>query len=380
MEPLIGDLAVPDTAVAATDVPRTWVLPEHKIVYVSIAKNACTSIKWLLAEISGQDIQRFFDHPSAEASRRMLVHNRRRWQRTPPLRRLSVDARRDISPSNGWFVFSVVRDPRLRLFSAWQSKFLVGDPIYSHRKYARQPWLPRIPENAEQVLQDWERFLTVLEAGDGPAEDWHFEAQTRQLSEDVVPYSRVYEITELSQLSGDLSEHLGTVTGSAPELSLSRENDTPLRAGREVFDHGIAERIENLYEADFARFGSLWSLDAVRSRPIDWGPDAYTNIAVRRAANERIADLHRMVRRSNREAADLRAELERTRAARSEAENGRTGAEEAPDPAPAGTAADRAQQGRVDRDASDGSRGATSAQVRRRLRSVRRAVGRRMER
>ena len=43
---------------------------------------------------------------------------------------LAVGARSSaaISPENGWFVFTVVRHPAARLFSAWQSKLLLREP------------------------------------------------------------------------------------------------------------------------------------------------------------------------------------------------------------------------------------------------------------
>ena len=34
---------------------RSYVLPEHKIMFISVAKNACTSVKWLLADLARGD-------------------------------------------------------------------------------------------------------------------------------------------------------------------------------------------------------------------------------------------------------------------------------------------------------------------------------------
>ncbi len=308
----IADLASPATAAQAAEVRNTYVLPRQKIVFTSIGKNACTSIKWLLAEISGQDVESFRSHPSAEPSRRMLIHNRKLWQNTPRLSDLDAGTLGTISPSNGWFVFGVVRDPRLRLFSAWQSKFLVGDPIYFHRKWAGRDWLPRTPTSPEEVLADWARFVDVLTAGrggGGPAGDGHFAPQTSRLREDLVPYSRVYEISEIGQLTGDLTDHLATVGQHVGELTLARENDTPLAAGREVFPDEIRQKIERHYAADFDRFGALWSLEKVMSRPISWTEQSMNDIAARRAVHERIADLREMVREANRNAIALEREL-----------------------------------------------------------------------
>lgn len=313
----IATLHSPATAINAGNVRNSWVLPEQKVVFVSIGKNACTSIKWLLAEISGQDIAGILGSDAPQSTRRMLIHRRSSWKNTPRLVDLDPKALAEIGPENGWFVFAVVRDPRLRIFSAWQSKFLVGDPLYCFQKHAGRHWLPRTPESPQDVLEDWQRFILALEneqgAGGPPFGDGHFAPHTARLHEDVVPYSRIYEISELSELTADLEGHLRATTGSSPELALARENDTPLSAGREVYENGIRERIEKLYASDFERFGDLWSFEKIMSRPIDWTDVAMRDIAARRAINERVADLNTKLADRDRRVGQLTKENARLR-------------------------------------------------------------------
>src|SRR5690625_3323716 len=104
---------------------NSFVLPEHKIVYMSVTKAACTSLRWMIAHLSGEDLEGFHRTPVGHQTRLMTVHNRRRWARTPQLQDLSEDQLARISRDDGWFIFAVVRDPWSRLWSAWQSKFLV---------------------------------------------------------------------------------------------------------------------------------------------------------------------------------------------------------------------------------------------------------------
>lgn len=305
----IADLDSPRTAEGAGRVGDTFVLPEHRILFVSIAKNACTAVKWALADISGQDRRSLYEGYYPEPTRRMMIHQRRRWHGVPELGDLSPEQLRQIGPDNGWFVFAVVRDPRLRLWSAWQNKFLVGDPAYTHQRFAASTWLPRTPQSSVDVLTDWAAFVNVLGSGiaDDPARDRHFVSQTRRLHEQVIPYSRVYEIGEMGELTKDLEAHLERV-GAPQRIDMPRENDTPLRAGREVFENGIRERIEALYAPDMRRFGHLWPFDDVMSRSVSWSADALRDVAMRRAMNERVADLHRTT-------TQLRGEIRRLRLA-----------------------------------------------------------------
>ncbi|GAA1710090.1 hypothetical protein GCM10009809_03040 [Isoptericola hypogeus] len=315
--------ASPPDATRAGDVENSWILPEQKIMFVSIGKNACTSIKWLLAEISGQDVGRILSADSLQSTQRMLIHRRQSWRDTPKLTQVDDATRAAISPGNGWFVFAVVRDPRLRAFSAWQSKFLVGDPSYSGRKYVGRDWLPRTPETARDVLEDWEKFVGALERGRDrggiSTGDGHFAPHTARLSEAVVPYSRIYDMSEIGQLTGDLAAHLVATVGSSPELTLARENDTPLKAGREVFAGGLLERLETIYASDFERFGDLWAASSATTmeRPVGWTPDALRDIAARRAINEHVAALDakltargRRIKELNRRNAELQERLD----------------------------------------------------------------------
>lgn len=313
---LVTDLRSPETAVDAGSVRNTWVLPTQKVVFTSIGKNACTSIKWLLAESSDQDLDGFLRRPSDEPTRRNQIHNRGLWRDTPRLSDLDRRELAGISPANGWFVFAVIRDPRLRVFSAWQSKFLVGDPHYYHRRWAGRDWLPRTPRSVDDVLEDWRRFVEALVSGtarSSPVADGHFAPQTDRLHESLVPYTRLYEIRELGDLVADLTDHLDRTVGFAPALALGRENETPLQAGREVFDGGIREALEQHYAADFERFGGLWSLEKVSSTPVSWVPEVFTDIAARRAIHERYADVREMLRLANRRSAQLSREAARAR-------------------------------------------------------------------
>lgn len=100
---------------------NSFVLPQHKIVYLSVTKVACTSLRWMLADLAGEDLRSFSRNATAVQSRLMTIHNGRyRWKHVRNLREMPRDEVAEVSPRNGWFVFAVVRDPWSRLWSAWQ--------------------------------------------------------------------------------------------------------------------------------------------------------------------------------------------------------------------------------------------------------------------
>jgi hypothetical protein len=241
-----------------TDLPphktATYVLPRWKLVYVSVPKAACTSLKWLLADLQGERRERFHATLSTETGRNMTVHRRARWQHTPMLHELSDADLEQITPDNGWFVFAVVRHPSARLWSGWQSKLLLREPRFA-KLYPEAPW-PRMPASTSDVVEEFHRFVRALdEEPDQPIfGDRHFLRQVELLRIDHTPYSRIYPTSQIPQLLDDLEKHL-LPQGLDRMPELSRNNETPLRPVAAVFSAEISQIISRHYAPDFDRFG-----------------------------------------------------------------------------------------------------------------------------
>lgn len=249
---------------------RTFVIPEVKMMYVQVNKNACTSLKWMIAEVAGEDLTQFGPSMEASTSGPDDIHDRRQWRRIPKLSQLDPALRAHIHPDNGWFVFGVTRDPRSRLFSAWQSKLLLDNPGYIGMR--GQTWYPRHPATTESVIADFATFVDLFERDPsvGIRRDGHFRDQVEMLHLDLVDYTEIYDIRELDRLQTDLRSHLDGV-GWTGKVVLPRFNDTPLRPNGQPFVDGIRERVEKIYAADFQRFGDRWDFAAIEKVP-DWTP------------------------------------------------------------------------------------------------------------
>jgi hypothetical protein len=284
---------------------RAYVVPELKLLYISVAKNACTSLKWLLAELAGEDLTRFRLGAGPFVSPDEGIHVRRRWQRTPKLNEIPVSVRSQISPDNGWFVFGVVRDPRVRLFSAWENKFLLRNPAYT--KWRDEPWFPRVPSSPDEVAEDFAAFVEVLHKDPDAAvvQDAHFLPQSPFLSPDVVPYSRIYEISEMKLLLRDLNAHV-VEQGRPGDLQLRRSNDTPLKATAQMFGGEVRGRIEEFYAEDFQRFGHFWDFAKIETAP-EWTRRDLDELQSRIVLAERINELLGLLAESKKSVAESRA-------------------------------------------------------------------------
>jgi len=290
-------------------ITRTYLAPDIKVMFESVNKNACTSLKWLMAELAGEDLARFRAGRRPFVSDSEAVHDRSLWIASPKLDVMSAEERRGIHPDNGWFIFGVVRDPRLRLFSAWQNKLLIETP--SSQKWRDEPWYPHHPLTRESVIDDFASFVGAL--SDEPdlwlrVHDPHFRDQTELLAEHLIPYTRIYEIHELSHLCADLERHLAQ-QGHVREIRLPRVNPTPLHAAPEVFANGVREVVERIYAADFARFGDLWdfaSVEAARS----WTSAELMACEHESELGSRIAELHAHMTQARRRSDDAQDDID----------------------------------------------------------------------
>ncbi|WP_395693315.1 sulfotransferase family 2 domain-containing protein [Nocardioides sp.] len=295
-------------------VSRTYLAPGVKVMFESINKNACTSLKWMMADLAGEDLDTFQAGWQPFTSHTDAVHNRNLWKASPRLDRLSPEARAEIGPDHGWFVFAVVRDPRVRVFSAWQNRLLMQIPIA--QQYREEWWYPRHPVTRESVLEDFAKFVDLLDQHPEHkvrAKDPHFRDQVELLAEHAIPYTRIYDISEMGQLRADLAAHLAA-QGHARELHIPKANPTPLRAIGAAFEGGVREKIERVYAADFERFGDRWDFAKVENAA-PWRDADLDACESESELSLRIYELHELAR-SQREA----AEQARARVAELEAE------------------------------------------------------------
>ena len=279
---------------------RLFVLPQWKLAYVSVPKNACTSVKWLMAELAGEDL----DHIRKggigfNPTRAAQVHDRRTWRQLPNVGDLDPAVRAQVDPEKGWLVIGVLRDPRLRLFSAWQDKYLLRSPGYW--QHWDEPGQPPVPTKPSDIVESFARFVDdVTSTPQHPAlDDGHFLSQVHALDLDVVRYSRLYDMSELGEMMNDLNAHLKE-QGHPGALTLGRSNKSPFEPTGELFGGGVREAIEKLYADDFEHFGDRWDFSRIEARETTWTPDAFAHAQSIIAMNERLSDVVRTARRLRR--------------------------------------------------------------------------------
>jgi hypothetical protein len=225
---------------------RTVVFPRLRVLFLPIPKAGCTSILWRLAELDGVPLEPFARSTLAEVIPALTIHDMSLW---PPGKRLIdyEDEERDrVLSEDGWFRFSVVRDPGTRLWSAWQSKLLLREPRFA-AEFGESPWFPRIPERPADLVTDFRRFAVSL--ADGEIGDVHWAVQhdlAAQLS--LTHVGRVERLDEtLDLLSAHLQRDLRPAGGV-------RENRSSVPMPPTAYDEAAADAVNKCYSADFEHY------------------------------------------------------------------------------------------------------------------------------
>ncbi|MEJ1165340.1 glycoside hydrolase family 99-like domain-containing protein [Variovorax sp. CCNWLW186] len=223
----------------------------HKLLYVATPKVACTTLKWWFAALEGyaEELRKITD--SSETDRDLIVHDSHRV--APHVTGLRLQDLRDALESDSFFQFALVRNPYKRIFSAWQSKLLLREPLQA-RPYIGTDFFHHPIATPTDVAKAFEGFLEHLAENEAPSYwDHHWMPQADLLRPDLIEYSCLIKIEESEGLTERLREWMGTYIPSP--FQGRRSNESLIPYAPELITPRSAELICSLYHRDFDVFG-----------------------------------------------------------------------------------------------------------------------------
>jgi hypothetical protein len=226
---------------------RTIVLAEQRVLYLPVPKAGWTTIGWILAEVAGLPSDLFEHSMLPGVSTSLTIHDMNLWGPGYRLADYEGEERDRILTEDGWFRFSVVRNPSTRLWSGWQSKLLFREPRFFDM-FWEEPWFPRIPEQPEDMVEDFRRFAAAVAAAE--AVDVHWAIQSELL--DRLPIAHVGRLEKLDEILALLREHVGATNWPTEQR---QENRTPVPLPPAAFDEEAAAALNGHYAEDFERYG-----------------------------------------------------------------------------------------------------------------------------
>lgn len=190
---------------------------DFKIMYLPIGKNACSSLKRVVAELGGLNLDRSEDiHRKLDSENTGLMF----------FNRDDEDIRIALRQS-GWMRFAIIRDPLERLVSAYVEKFVINR-LSPDVRITCDPVLMRSHKLGWLRDSDYERgvtfeaFVKDLLSQSPDRLDPHWRPQSQYLK--AYPFTHIYHIDDLDLVSRDLSDHTGKNV-QIPRSNVSRNSD-----------------------------------------------------------------------------------------------------------------------------------------------------------
>jgi len=199
--------------------------PDLKVAYLPVPKAANTAIRSALMRSVGRpEVLAQGVHKSTKAL-------------------LAPAARFFETPKDDWFIFTVVRNPTERTWSAWKNKLIDPDEIF--RPLQRMGIRDRL---------SFEDFLAVCAGWPTWALNDHFMPQARFLAPALErPGLHVFRVEDLAEDWARVRREMAD-RGAPEDCTLGHENASKAKVTKEVSGRA-RDLLNQLYGTDYDRFG-----------------------------------------------------------------------------------------------------------------------------
>lgn len=219
-------------------------LPKHKLIYIPIPKNACTSIKQALHEI---EFGKPFDASLYEFRMYDEIHDY--YLKRPH----AFTGKKELETRTGYLRVTVVRDPVKRLLSCYRNRVIdSGDLMESstalHRKgLSAEPDLNTFVMNLEQ----YRKISSKIEH--------HSRSQSSFLDGSIRYLDKIYRMKDLEQLFDLLKKYKSNLT-------LHRRKTGGTKIGLENLSVEAFQKLLHFYRDDYKLLKDYCSEKSIRQK------------------------------------------------------------------------------------------------------------------
>lgn len=239
---------------------QVFVLPQYKMIYCPIGKNACTFLKRQFARLSGHEHLDFLlndIHFLASLTNAGLE-----------LSDMPEQDVEDLLADPELMSVALLRDPAERLLSAYLEKLVynrmaVGNQAHTHRVTAAAQGTGK-PDFERGI--SFRQFADAVVASDPNTTDTHWRPQSKYLA--GINYTHLYKFDQLETLLQDLEAHSGKTLPRKPVNVTQREkgsfekdaadwlpaqiSDGPCPSNSSFLNEDLMEKIRLYYAEDYA--------------------------------------------------------------------------------------------------------------------------------
>jgi hypothetical protein len=227
----------------------SYVSTRYRYVYVETPKAACTTMKHFIVNM--ERVPRVWRRKpyQREASRDMLIHQRRYVGLPSILDMRAEEAAAILDGTPDYFTFALVRNPYSRIASAYENKIRLGEPKYrafGERYAAAEPGADVRAAFAGFVKNALGNLIQQKS-------DIHFASQQALIVPEVMKFTRIFQIEKFSEFREAFFAHLRAHDAPIPEMD-SRNRSVGVD-WRDYYDAETARRVAEFYAKDFELFG-----------------------------------------------------------------------------------------------------------------------------
>jgi hypothetical protein len=221
------------------------VLPEQRVIYVCVPKNASSRIKMTLSAVLGRTLRSDW-----EAHKRKLS-----GLKSPKRVGLTIFHRLATDPRALRFAF--VRNPYARLVSCWLNKFrevplTPAKPVVDSYLAWRQQNDPSLPEGPTNTLS-FDEFITFAAMTAQDRVDAHWHLQTGLLEMPGIELNLVGKVESFERDFMRVLDHVQASDGLRADATKPANVSDPIDC-RSYYTNELANRVHKAYELDFDRF------------------------------------------------------------------------------------------------------------------------------
>ena len=239
------------TGVLKTTLSETLLSDKFKLLYIATPKAACTTVKWWFAKLLGVDNLIRDNIFSAESDQELKIHDTLP-KLFPQYSNIGENILKDVLDNPNYLAFSFVRNPYSRIFSAWQSKLLLREPL-QFCKYSSFPFTELPYTKASEVAFAFEQFLEHINEFESQEFcDVHWTPQFQHLMVGSLQNIKVSKLEFPQDLLERLSRHLPS--GIHSPLACKSINESLIPYSKNLLTKRSVELIRKIYAEDFHHF------------------------------------------------------------------------------------------------------------------------------
>lgn len=230
--------------------PGALIAKKLKVLYTPVPKSACTSLKYMLAQAEGTYSPETADYlVIAALSRKQLIHEPL-IHGLPLIHDVETDEIEEALTSPDWLRIGAVRDPIARAYSAWENRIFLRAPSSLAR--ARELCPDVMDGDCINVSASFDLFTQMLHLHpDAFMSNHHFWPHVYLLKPDRVQYHHIIHVNRPGQVDS-IAQLLSERSGK--QIVATRMNEGLRIPVREVCSQEMAERIADVYRADYEAF------------------------------------------------------------------------------------------------------------------------------